>query len=65
MLDARTVTEDPQMLRAAVLNLVTMATLPPVFVQSFIVSAIIRRHFIFKMWLWLLFYFAVQAEVYL
>jgi len=65
MLGARTVTEDPQMLGATVQNPVTMATLPPVFVQFFIISAIIRKHFICKLWLWLLLYFAVQAEVYL
>ena len=49
MLGVRTVTEDPEMFGAAVQNLVTMATLPPVFVQSFHISAIIRRHFIFKL----------------
>ena len=65
MLGAGTVTEDPQILGATLQNLINMATLLPVFVQSFIISAIIRRHFIFKLRMWLLLYIAVQAEVYL
>lgn len=48
-LGAGTVTKDPQMSGATVQNLVTMATLSPVFVQSLIIPAIIRRHLILKL----------------